>query len=130
MPDTRVFRGRRVGRRRSKAGEPSIRRQGYTLCPDRIWPQLMGIERWRRSSSRVAPRSICRIKSLLVLGIGGPLYEAARYGHADIVALLIDHGRDVDAKDRGGDTVLHHAGDADSGTGKAVEVLVNAGATL
>ncbi|MEW5925833.1 MAG: ankyrin repeat domain-containing protein, partial [Candidatus Zixiibacteriota bacterium] len=37
------------------------------------------------------------------------LQSAAKYGHADLVELLINKGADIEAKDNDGRTVLMHA---------------------
>lgn len=48
-----------------------------------------------------------------------PLHHAARYGHADAVKWLLDHGADVNAVAYGGSTPLHLAEES-----KVVEILL------
>ena len=57
---------------------------------------------------------------------GSPLSQAACYGHADIVVLLIAHGADVEVKNFAGNTPLWLA--AISGQRDVVRLLVHAGA--
>lgn len=54
---------------------------------------------------------------------GTPLLQAARFGHADIVHLLIHNSADVDHQDCNGKTALHAALESGKGT---VEQLVSA----
>ncbi len=51
---------------------------------------------------------------------------AARYGHADVVRLLLDAGADVNAKDEWNETALMFA--AMSGHEDIVQLLTEAGA--
>jgi len=38
-----------------------------------------------------------------------PLHYASEHGHTDVIQLLIDHGADIDAKNKWGTTPLHLA---------------------
>ena len=60
--------------------------------------------------------------------ISDALYAAARNGHRDVVAYLLDHGANIDAKGVFGATGLHWA--AINGHQEAVEFLVKRGANL
>ncbi|MCM3904827.1 MAG: ankyrin repeat domain-containing protein [Pyrinomonadaceae bacterium] len=60
--------------------------------------------------------------------ISDALYAAARNGHRDVVAYLLDHGADIDAKGVFGATGLHWA--AINGHQEAVEFLLKHGANL
>ena len=55
-----------------------------------------------------------------------PLHSAAAGGHGSIVELLLEHGADPNARQRGGFTPLHAA--AQNGDRESVEVLVERGA--
>lgn len=57
-----------------------------------------------------------------------PLHAAAAGRHAAIVALLIEHGAPVDARQHGGWTALHAA--AQNGDLAMAEILVSAGADV
>lgn len=57
-----------------------------------------------------------------------PLHAAAAGRHAAIVALLIEHGSPVDARQHGGWTALHAA--AQNGDLALAEILVSAGADV
>lgn len=58
--------------------------------------------------------------------ISWPLTNAARYGHADVVELLLDYDAETDSVDDTGETALHTA--AAQGHEKIVEQLIEAGA--
>ncbi len=45
-----------------------------------------------------------------------PLHDAARYGHADVAALLLDRGAEVNGKTIDGWTPLHYAARTDTPT--------------
>jgi ankyrin repeat protein len=60
--------------------------------------------------------------------VSDALYAAARNGHRDVVAYLLDQGADIDAKGVFGATGLHWA--AMNGHQEAVEFLVKRDATL
>jgi ankyrin repeat protein len=60
--------------------------------------------------------------------ISDALYAAARNGHREVVAYLLDHGADIDAKGVFGATGLHWA--AINGHQEAAEFLVKQGADL
>merc|ERR1711990_143537 len=57
-----------------------------------------------------------------------PLHVAVRVGVQEIVEFLVDHGADVNAKDREGDTPMHDA--VRLGRYKIVKILILHGANL
>lgn len=57
---------------------------------------------------------------------GPPLVEAARYGHLEIVRLLLDKGADPDGTDKYGNTALMEA--ADEGHAELIQLLTGRGA--
>jgi len=57
-----------------------------------------------------------------------PLHLASRYGHFEIVRLLIEHGVEVTSQNRGRRTPLHLA--SSSGSPKTVRVLIEHGAEV
>ncbi|CAM9489817.1 unnamed protein product [Choristocarpus tenellus] len=63
--------------------------------------------------------------STTVLSGHSPLHIASRYGHTNIVSLLIFSGAKVDERDRHGLTPLHYA--AGNGKKKCVELLIATG---
>lgn len=65
-----------------------------------LW-RLMGMHRARRLLS-------------LTISRGTPLHAASEGGHAELVALLLEYGASVDAKDITSATPLHLAASVDS----------------
>jgi ankyrin repeat protein len=57
-----------------------------------------------------------------------PLHKSARWAHADILKLLLNHGASVNAVDKGGDTPLHKA--ARWGHDGILQLLLNHGAEV
>ena len=57
-----------------------------------------------------------------------PMHVAARAGHANILALLLEHGADMDGRDIDGDTALHRA--SWNGKVKAGQCLLDHGADI
>jgi ankyrin repeat protein len=57
-----------------------------------------------------------------------PLHIACGYGHAEVSLVLLDHGAEIDAKDKNGGTPLHDA--SYNGHAEVSLVLLGHGAEL
>ncbi len=87
-------------------------------CAARNGP-LELVQLWTDHGARVRPN----------IGEESALHHASYFGHADIVALLLEHGAGADVNDNGEMGPLAHFA-AKHGQLKILEMLVNAGADL
>jgi ankyrin repeat protein len=88
------------------------------------------LSRHRRRGAPESPNDDWPADSAHIRGdvISDAMYAAARNGHADVVAYLLDHGAAIDAKGIFGATALHWA--AINGHRRTVEFLIAHGANL